>query len=387
MRFSSTIRLRSPGRSALVRSAAAVLTLVALLLSGGCLDPVQEDSGEGDAGPDLHSSFGSSDQTSGYDIGALGGDADAAADAADLDAGDAALSDGTGVDSSGDATLLDDAAQNSDAAGDLAGDVTVSDVSGSDATSSDSASGCGDGKCNGALGESCLNCPADCGACPAFCGNGSCDSGESCSSCAADCGACPGPVCDVLTSKNCPSSQQCFPDGKQNLCYPAGVKVHGEPCSLANDCTIGALCVAGLCRSLCDYSGANPAAACKPGVPCEKLVFDGAGEVGQGIGVCKPAAACDPLSDSGCPDGQKCNPSGWFKSCASPGSGANGSVCSASSQCEKGLLCHIGSSGSGLCRPRCHTGAGSPACASGSCTPMLDSAGQVIPGSIGTCYL
>lgn len=391
MRFSSTIRLRSPACSVLARSAAAVLALASLLLSGGCLDPVQEGSGEGDAGPDLHSSFGSSDQTSGYDIGALGGDADAAADSAGLDAGDGAgaelpdsgLSDGALVDGQGDATPVDDAApnddtgQNPDATGDLAGD----------STSSDSSSGCGDGKCSGGAGESCLNCPADCGACPAFCGNATCDSGETCSSCAADCGACPGPVCDVLTSKNCPSSQQCFPDGKQNLCYPAGVKVHGEPCSLANDCTIGVLCVAGLCRSLCDYTGANPAATCKPGLPCEKLVFDGAGEVGQGLGVCKPAAACDPLSDSGCPDGQKCNPSGWFKSCASPGSGANGSVCNASSQCEKGLLCHIGSSGSGLCRPRCHTGGGSPACASGSCTPMLDSAGQVIPGNVGTCFL
>lgn len=375
MRFSSTIRLRSPGWAVLTRYAAAVLTLASLLLSGGCLDPVQEGSGEGDAGPDLHSSFGSSDQTSGYDIGAVGGDADAVMDGAGLDSGD-----GVGVDGSSDATALDDGGQNADAVSDLGSDGTSSD-------GSDSSSGCGDSKCSGGVGESCLNCPVDCGACPAFCGNATCDSGETCSSCAADCGACPGPLCDVQTSKNCPSGQQCFPDGKQNLCYPAGVKVHGEPCSLANDCTIGVLCVAGLCRSLCDYSGANPAATCKPGLPCEKLVFDGAGEVGQGLGVCKPAAACDPLSDSGCPDGQKCNPSGWFKSCASPGSGANGSVCNASSQCEKGLLCHIGSSGSGLCRPRCHTGGGSPGCASGSCTPMLDSTGQVIPGNVGTCFL
>ncbi len=359
--------------------------MTALLGASGCLDPVRE-SAEADAGPDLNSSFSGSDQTSGFDIGALGGDADAAP--TDTQLNDTQLSDVPTDDlaTASDASSTQDTAADLDTPGDLGADVSPTDAAQPNDTGGDTPQGCGDGKCNGGAGESCLVCPADCGACPAFCGNGTCDSGETCSSCSADCGACPGPVCDVLTSKNCSAGQQYFPDGKQNLCYPAGVKLHGEPCSLANDCTLGVLCVAGQCRSLCDYSGANPTAACKPGVPCEKLIFDGAGDVGQGIGVCKPAAPCDPLSDSGCPEGQKCNPSGWFKSCASPGSGASGTPCNASSQCNTGLLCHIGSSGEGVCRSRCHTGGGSPSCASGSCAPMLDSAGQSLPGSVGVCF-
>lgn len=394
MRFSSTIRLPSRG------GAAARWLLGVTLLCSACLDPVKEGGDDGDLGPDLQSSFSGSDQSSGFDIGSLGGDSGAdggdASAGADLDATGDTLADAdldatadVSPDASADVDLdaVDSAADTSpteDGQGaDAAGDATASDG----AISDGDANGCGDGKCDGAAGESCLGCPADCGKCPAFCGNGSCDSGESCSSCAADCGGCPGPVCDVLSSKSCPSGQQCFPDGKQNLCYPAGVKPHGEACSLANDCTLGVLCVAGQCRTLCDYTGANSAAACKPGVPCEKLIFDGAGEVGQGVGVCKPAAACDPLSDSGCPEGQKCNPSGWFKSCASPGSGANGAVCNASSQCGVGLLCHIGSSGSGVCQPRCSTSGGGPVCAAGSCTAVLDGSGQPIPGNVGTCYL
>ena len=48
---------------------------------------------------------------------------------------------------------------------------------------------CGNGTCD--KGESCSNCPGDCGACPPVCGNGSCEAGETCSNCASDCGACP----------------------------------------------------------------------------------------------------------------------------------------------------------------------------------------------------
>lgn len=47
---------------------------------------------------------------------------------------------------------------------------------------------CGNGTCG--AGETCNNCPQDCGSCPISCGNGACDNGETCSTCSQDCGAC-----------------------------------------------------------------------------------------------------------------------------------------------------------------------------------------------------
>lgn len=46
---------------------------------------------------------------------------------------------------------------------------------------------CGNGLCG--LGESCLNCPADCGACQ-VCGDLTCNGTETCATCVLDCGAC-----------------------------------------------------------------------------------------------------------------------------------------------------------------------------------------------------
>lgn len=47
---------------------------------------------------------------------------------------------------------------------------------------------CGNGTCG--AGETCVNCPADCGVCPP-CGNGVCEANETCGGCPGDCGACP----------------------------------------------------------------------------------------------------------------------------------------------------------------------------------------------------
>ena len=385
MQFNSTIRLPKPIWAA----------TIALLCCVGCLDPVNQTSADAQ-GIDLNSSFNGSDQTSGFDIGLLGTDA-LGADAGDAEIGDAEIGDADAPLESDAGDAVSDALPNDadpdgvDAAGDAtdaedtASDATASDATASDATADAEVVGCGDGKCSGPAGESCASCPADCGACPPFCGNQQCDATETCSSCTQDCGACPPPVCEVLTSKNCSEGKQCFPDGKSNLCYPAGTKVHGNNCVNANDCVVGALCVAGQCRSLCDWSSAKPTVVCQPGVPCEKLVFDGAGDVGQGVGVCKPAAACDPLSDIGCPAGQKCNPIGWFKTCTAPGSAGQGAPCASSGQCQLGLLCQETIPGSGTCRPRCHTSGGNPACQAGTCTAILDSTGKPIPGSVGTC--
>lgn len=52
---------------------------------------------------------------------------------------------------------------------------------------------CGDFYCD--VGESCANCPSDCGSCQlppatAGCGDGLCEAGESCATCPWDCGSC-----------------------------------------------------------------------------------------------------------------------------------------------------------------------------------------------------
>lgn len=73
---------------------------------------------------------------------------------------------------------------------------------------------CGDGMCVEQIGESCANCPFDCGECEPienYCGNNYCDIlvGETCEICEDDCGICPtGPycgdgLCNLLTE--CPN--------------------------------------------------------------------------------------------------------------------------------------------------------------------------------------
>ena len=212
------------------------------------------------------------------------------------------------------------------------------------------------------------------------CGDGKCDSNETCVSCEKDCGKCPPPVCNVLNSSGCTSGKQCFPDGKANLCYAAGTGKHGDPCKQFNDCQVGALCVAGLCRQLCDWTGKDASFLCKPGVPCDKLVFEGAGEVGQNLGACKPSDACNPLTDEGCSATQTCTPSGWLKTCGTAGTGAIGAVCSNGGGCKKGSLCV-----DGKCRARCQTLGELPKCAAGVCTPVLGPDGKAVPEFVGYC--
>jgi hypothetical protein len=72
--------------------------------------------------------------------------------------------------------------------------------------------GCGDSDCGS--GESCSNCPADCGICPGRCGDGSCSTNESCILCSSDCGICPASCgdhsCDANeTCRSCPADCTC----------------------------------------------------------------------------------------------------------------------------------------------------------------------------------
>jgi hypothetical protein len=74
---------------------------------------------------------------------------------------------------------------------------------------------CGDGQCT--VGESCVSCPDDCGACDPVCGDGFCQGAEHCSSCPFDCGSCDA-VCgdsactDTESCTTCPTDCGVCPD-------------------------------------------------------------------------------------------------------------------------------------------------------------------------------
>eukprot|EP00500_Bicosoecida_sp_ms1_P002361 CAMPEP_0203814678 /NCGR_PEP_ID=MMETSP0115-20131106/5421_1 /ASSEMBLY_ACC=CAM_ASM_000227 /TAXON_ID=33651 /ORGANISM="Bicosoecid sp, Strain ms1" /LENGTH=1457 /DNA_ID=CAMNT_0050723559 /DNA_START=72 /DNA_END=4441 /DNA_ORIENTATION=+ len=73
---------------------------------------------------------------------------------------------------------------------------------------------CGDGTCNAAT-EACVDCPNDCGVCPAVCGDGSCEQDEACSNCPSDCGLCPlndDPVCGDFVCNGSETTADCEVD-------------------------------------------------------------------------------------------------------------------------------------------------------------------------------
>jgi uncharacterized protein YkwD len=75
---------------------------------------------------------------------------------------------------------------------------------------------CGDAFC--AAGESCTQCPEDCGACPATCPNGTCDAAdETCTNCPEDCGMCA-PTCGDMACNGAETCSTC--PGDCGMCAP-----------------------------------------------------------------------------------------------------------------------------------------------------------------------
>jgi hypothetical protein len=64
---------------------------------------------------------------------------------------------------------------------------------------------CGDQECNG--DETCASCPADCGVCPPECGDQECNGDETCASCPGDCGACNSNCCAATGTPECDNAQ------------------------------------------------------------------------------------------------------------------------------------------------------------------------------------
>lgn len=329
-----------------------------------CLSPVTATQADEDAAgsPDLSARFGKNPDSSGMDLSLTG---------PDLDEGSDSAVDDVPADAPDDVPL--DAGDDASDAGDLA---DSADVAGpADVTAAADVSATGDAGDTSDIVEEVVDAGSD-ASLTAVCGDGTCAGTESCSACPSDCGACP---CGVLGSSLCASVQQCYPNGDVTFCAKAGSLVHGATCKFYNDCVVGALCAAGQCRQLCDFTMKNASFSCKPGVPCEKLLLGKADPDGS-VGVCKPGANCDALTDVGCGTNH-CVPSGWLKTCVKPGTGGAGAACQATADCVLGTLCD-----GGACLAKCNTGAGDPVCTSGSCMAFPGPDGKPVPGQVGTCH-
>jgi len=164
---------------------------------------------------------------------------------------------------------------------------------------------CGNGECD--PGESCRNCPEDCGSCGPVCGNGECESGETCFNCAKDCGECCGNgVCEEMRGEDCFSCPEdcgsCGPVCGNGECES------GETCfNCAKDC--GECCGNGVCEEMrgedC-FSCPEDCGSCGPvcgNGECEsgETCFNCAKDCGEccGNGVCEEMRGEDCIS---CPE-------------------------------------------------------------------------------------
>ena len=210
---------------------------------------------------------------------------------------------------------------------------------------------CGDGACSGA--ETCENCHADCGDCPAVCGDGLCEpmEGESCTSCAADCGdglPSDGSCCEANTDGTCAdgSCLACVCQYRPECCdnptvdsWTASCAAFAESAECTSECecaTCGdgdATCGDGICN------GDEGCASCESDCgECGSFCGD---DVCEGGETCQDCAAdcggCDPV----CGDGSCVGIENCFNCQADCGAPINGS-------CDPvdGPVC-----GDGLCSP------------------------------------
>ncbi len=102
---------------------------------------------------------------------------------------------------------------------------------------------CGDGVCDPKASEDCKSCTKDCGVCPAsYCGDGKCDAAknETCSTCAKDCGACQGGGAAGCTASPPPGKPGC-----------GGCACEACVCALDDFCCAAAGNWTAYCASLC----------------------------------------------------------------------------------------------------------------------------------------
>jgi hypothetical protein len=189
----------------------------------------------------------------------------------------------------------------------------------------------------------------------------------------------PAPVCDSLTpAPTCArppaSGQDCNTTcGTNCTCGWCGVNsagaaacLRGTPGSatagMACDPSNTASCAPGLyCRAECGggrcYKFCDTSNDCASGASCTFSV------PGTSILLCSDA--CDPVSQSGCPSGYGCYPSGLTGECDCAGTGKTGASCQLAHDCVPGDTC-IGLQGAPTCQKMC--GSNADCGGSGTCT-------------------
>ena len=180
---------------------------------------------------------------------------------------------------------------------------------------------CGDGSCTAP--ENKCNCPEDCGQTllPAL--GDVCVAGVGCGEgwiCLTWGGGVDG-VCSVVCDPLLQDESQCGPDYE---CVP--VQDHQAP---------------GFCLAKCDPVAEG---SCPQGLACGAYLIPG-----QALSpTCGVWPECDPVAQSGC-GMEQCHLSKGFVYCGVPGSGADGTPCSADKLCEPGLTCGFNN----YCMPSC----------------------------------
>ena len=321
-----------------------VLWMIGLLALSGCGGGGGYGVGSGvvEPLPDISSQFG-------------GGGGDAGGGAVDVLVDSQSAPDST---STTDSTVADSGAA----------DITPQDTSKPDGgaaadTSADTAgpAPCGDGKCEAS--ESCSSCPADCGFCPKSCGDGTCSGDENCKNCSADCGNCPPGCGDGTCDKTKENCQTCSADCGTCPALCGDKQCNGqETCS---SCPVDCGACPGTCGDgTCDKTKEN----------CQTCSAD----CGQCPGI------CEPLTSKGCPAAQQCYPTSTSAACGNPGTIAENSPCTATTSCQKGMLC-VGS----VCKKLCDSSGSNAsfACAQGKCDTLQYSDGKPVGFNLGTCVV
>jgi len=170
-------------------------------------------------------------------------------------------------------------------------------------------SNCGDGTCGS--GETCSNCPSDCGVCPSGCGDGTCSpsQGEDCSNCAQDCA--------------CPTGYNCDPSAPFDGCVLITPTCGDGDCDPTEDCS-SCLADCGPCAPTCGDGD------CTSEETCTNCPSDcGVCPVTCGDHWCSPTNGenCfNCMADCACPSGYSCDPSAPFDGCVRI-SGCGDGVC------------------------------------------------------------
>ncbi len=273
------------------------------------------------------------------------------------------------------------------------------------------------------------NCGGSCGSCPAgsscdetFHCAGTCEpscAGRQCGidGCGVICGICPvGQYCGATWQcGDCTpfcANRECGPDGCGGLCGACGAGLLcgalgtcvSTGCTENSQCSIGHVCQAGQCVTICPNGTCDPGETstscpidCVGGESClTSLVCPSDGNPCTEDACNLSAGVCQSMPIPGCVCTTQCAD----KACGADGCGgtcgvcAAGQVCDGNFQCAEGCVpaCAGNACGPDGCGALCGTCAGGQVCNAGQCTSVPACAGKVCGpdgsgGSCGSCGL